>query len=165
MKLTSHLKDVFEFAKKMEIDGRKLYETELKKTDDPGLKSILRMLIEAEKNHYEIFDAMQNQKSEPVIKTSLAKVKNVFQKMSKQPGLIVKDHSEFYKKIQKIEEDTEAFYRKEAAATTEPEAKQALLQIADEEHRHVILVATLTEFVSHPQTWIENAEFNKLKDY
>ena len=42
------IKEIIEFAKQAELDGKALYEQELAKTEDPGLRKILKMLIEAE---------------------------------------------------------------------------------------------------------------------
>jgi len=43
--------------------------------------------------------------------------------------------------------------------------RKIFLKLAGEEKKHVFLLANLVEFVSRPETWIENAEFNHLDDY
>lgn len=167
MKIDHHLKDVFEFAKQMELDGKGLYERELKHTTDPGLQNILQMLIKAEQNHYEIFDNMQKGKKVKIVKTDFGKVKNIFQKMQDSGQVTVqsKDHAKFYEKLHAIEEKAEKFYRKEAENTSDEEVKKALLEIADEEHRHVVLMANMKKFVSRPKQWVEDAEFNHMDEY
>ena len=43
--------------------------------------------------------------------------------------------------------------------------KKLLLKLAEEEKKHMFLLENLVEFVSRPETWIENAEFNHLVEY
>ena len=167
MEVKDHLTEVFEFAKKMELDGKAKYEEELAKTEDPGLKSILKMLIDAEVNHYEVFDAMQQKHSKEVIHTSLKDVKNIFQEIKEKGEKIItsEEHADFYLKAKEIEEKAEETYRKEAQACEDEEVKKILIEIADEEHRHVILMQSLHEMVLNPNQWVENAEFNEINDF
>jgi hypothetical protein len=37
--------------------------------------------------------------------------------------------------------------------------------LADEEKKHMILMENLIEFVSRPDTWLENAEWYHLDEY
>lgn len=43
--------------------------------------------------------------------------------------------------------------------------KKILTKLAEEEKKHLFLLENLVEFISRPETWIENAEFNHLDDY
>lgn len=167
MEINDHLQDVLEYAKKMELDGKKRYEEEIEKTENVGLKNILKMLVEAEQNHFEIFEGMQKDMKISVLHTSFGEIKNIFQKMKESGEMIVSsdDHAEFYKKVKEIEEKSEKFYRDEAEKTDDDEVMQVLNEVADEEHRHVILMDNLIEYASKPQQWVENAEFNQMEEY
>lgn len=37
--------------------------------------------------------------------------------------------------------------------------------MAGEEKRHFFILENIIDFVSRPQSWLENAEFNKLEEY
>jgi len=167
MEINDHLNDVFEYAKKMEMDGKKMYEEELAKTENEGIKNILRMLVDAEDNHFEIFDNMQKKQKTPVKHMSLKEVKNIFQEMKDSGEEVVcsHDHLEFYQKLKNVEEETEKFYRDEADKAEDADVKEVLNEIADEEHRHVILMDNLAEFAKKPQQWVEHAEFNHMEEY
>ena len=51
--------NVFDFALKMEVDGKAYYEKLAKKTDQPGLKTIFTRLAEDEQKHYDIFQELK----------------------------------------------------------------------------------------------------------
>ena len=163
-----NLKDVIEFAKEAELYGKSLYEEELVKTESPGIRKILKMLIAAEENHYEYFDALEN--GEPNIEiqsTPLKGVKNIFQEMKESGEKIVTspDHLAFYEKVLGIEQKAESFYRESAENINEAEIKTVLLKIADEEHRHAIMAQGFIDMLRNPSQWVEDAEFNNMDDF
>jgi rubrerythrin len=162
------IKEIIEFAKKAELDGKALYEEELAKTEDSGIRKILKMLIEAEENHYDYFDSLDDGDSMVEIQsTSLKGVKNVFQEMKDNGDAIItsSDHLSFYEKLLEIEEKAEKFYRDAAENLFGQNVKDALLKIADEEHRHVILAKSFIDMIRNPSQWVEDAEFNNMDDY
>lgn len=167
MELNEHLQKVFEHAKQMELDGKALYLEEMEKTEDPGLKRILKMLADAEENHYEIFDALQRKNLVDVKPTSLVEIKNIFTEIKDSGKSIVTttDHAEFYKKVQKIEEQAEAEYRKEAELAEDEKLKEIFTHIANEEHRHATLMEGFYQMCLNPTQWVEDAEFNHFGDY
>ncbi|MBU0615021.1 MAG: ferritin family protein [Nanoarchaeota archaeon] len=162
------MEDIFEYAKKMELDGIEMYTKQAAKTKLPGIKKVLMVLIEEEQKHYEIFDAMQKNGEFNVTKIfSLDNVKNVFQQMKDSgEGFDASgDEIAFYKKALEIEQKSEAFYRAQAMNQVDPAKKEALNSIADEEHRHGIFMDNMVHFLSQPKHWVENAEFNHMQDY
>lgn len=166
MDIDEQLNQVFEKAKQIEIDGKKLYEEEMAKTDDEGLKNILKMLAEAEQNHYDVIVGLQNDTVKEVKPTSLAKIKNVFEEYKKEGKSIITttDHAEFYKKVQKLEEMSEKIYRDEANRATNPDIKKVLNDLADEEHRHEILMENFVAMCTNPKQWVEDAEFSHISE-
>lgn len=46
------MEDLFEIAKKMELEGQQLYESQAKKTTAKGIKNILLMLADQEKGSF-----------------------------------------------------------------------------------------------------------------
>jgi len=159
---------VFEYAKKMELDGKAMYEAEIPKTGNKGVKTILRMLADAEQNHYDIFDAMEKKMPPETLKpVPFAEVKNIFQAMQEKGDYldIKASQAEFYEKALGIEEKSEEYYRNEAKKTSDKTMKEQLLSIADEEHRHVKLMSAMYHMVNRPKEWLANAEWTHIEEY
>jgi rubrerythrin len=161
------MEDIFEFAKQMELDGKAMYEEEAAKVNNPGLKKILLMLAEEEQKHYDLFDAMKNSGDLGVLPSiSMSAIKNVFQEIkdSGEKIELPENETEFYKKALEIEQKSEQFYRSEAAKQS-GNVQETMIKIAEEEHRHAILMENMIQFVNRPNEWVEHAEFNHIEDY
>ncbi len=163
--------DVFEYAMKMETDGRSYYEEHAAKVDNPALKQILLELAGDEQKHYIIFKAMRD--GEPV-KQDLARdtkifdrVRNMFEQMKSEEGdyAFPKDASKIWVKAREIERETEQFYREKAKEIDDKNKRALVIKIADEEHKHWVTMEQVIKFLDRPSTWLENAEWNNLEDY
>jgi rubrerythrin len=64
-----------------------------------------------------------------------------------------------------MEEKSYKFYLEMSDKVKIESQKKIFLKLAGEEKKHMFLLENLVEFVSRPETWIENAEFNHLDDY
>ncbi len=161
------MNDIFEFAKQMELDGKRMYLEHMRKVDNPGIKRILKMLADEEQNHYEIFDAMQKGKDVLLKPIDIDKVKNVFQQMSDSGEEIdvSGDEVAFYEKSKEIEKKSEELYRKKAIEISDHDMKQKVNDIADEEHRHMLIMQDMIGFMLNPKQWVEDAEFNHMDEY
>ncbi len=160
--------NVFELAKKVELEGEKIYKEGLERTSNPGLKRILKMLLDAEINHYRIFDAMEHEKKpESVSHFSFDSIKHIFENIRSSPeGLDFNEEEiEVYKKALKFETNTERFYREQAEKTADKKLKEEFILVAEEEKKHKHIVQNLLDFVNRPNEWLENAEFNHLDQY
>lgn len=151
---------------KLEKDGEKYYRQLSKNLKNPGMKSILNMLADDEVKHYNIFKNM-SERTQPSMKETdvLKKSRNIFTEMQGEqidPGI---GKREMYKKAQDLEKKTQEFYEKKAAEVHDATQKELFLKIADEEKRHYFLLENIINFVSRPETWIEDAEFNHLEEY
>jgi rubrerythrin len=157
--------NVFEFAKKMELEGKRLYEDQLGDETNEGLKEILRMLIDQEQRHYEVLDEIEKSgRYRDYKKASFRGVRSIFAGMKKQLAGVPKDHVRFYRKILEIEKRSEEFYRKHASGQ-KGEVREILLRLAKEEEGHVVIIENVIEFINKPRTWVEDAEFNHLGEY
>ena len=160
--------DIYEFAMKMEKDGEGYYRELAEKTVNVGLRNIFTMLADAEVVHFAIFQKMQQRQGVKAPRTKiLSQVKNVFQKMKEEE----KDtdsaitQTALYKKAQQVEKESRDFYLKEADEVKDPDQKEIFLRIADEEKKHYLILEGITDFVSRPQTWLENPEWYHLEEY
>ena len=159
--------NIFEFAKKMELDGIGFYQEEAARTILPGFKAILQLLIDEEQKHYSYLDILGrggDPKAMPPFPA--ARVKNVFQQLreNKEGFDFTSEQTKAYEKVLEIEKRSEKFYRDQAAQTTDETLKQQILSIAEEEKKHVMLFIDLVEYISRPAQWVEHADFSQPRD-
>ena len=163
--------EVFEFAMKMEQDGKKYYLNQAEKTDLPELKNILFQLADDEEKHYLLFKAMHDGKEvkfDDATETSiLSSVKNVFQVLKEQNANFDfnSDIVTVWRDAQEVEKKSEDFYRQKADETENPEYKKIWNRIADEEHRHWVTIENVIHFLQKPDQWLEDAEWSNIDNY
>ncbi len=154
--------DVFEIAKKMELEGKQAYLDMLEKTTNPALKNILRRLAEWEDNHYIIFDAMQQEADIiDVRKATTDEVKGIFNSLKDvQADDEIQEQVEFYEEAIKVEIKSANYYKEIAAGIANETLKKQVLMIAEEELKHEKILKEILNYLQQPNTWVENAEFN-----
>ncbi|MFZ2147722.1 MAG: ferritin family protein [Sedimentisphaerales bacterium] len=159
--------NIFEYAMQMEKDGEEYYRQLARQTANKGLKTILTMLADEEVRHYKAIEKMKTAEPEMVGTTILSDAKNIFIQIreSNENFNYDTEQIQFYKKAQDIEEKTRDFYLEKANEVEEKYQKEVLLKLADEEKKHYFLLENIIEFVSRPETWLENAEFYHLEEY
>lgn len=158
--------NVYEYAMKVEKDGEKYYRDLASKTNEPGLKSILTMLADEEVKHYVVFDKMNKNQvipTQPQVNV-FAAAKTIFEKMREEnaKATFSDDQVEFYKNALRSEENSYKFYIEKALMIEDSEQQAAFLRIAEEERQHMVLIENLIEYISFPERWLENAEFNHM---
>ncbi|MCJ7498533.1 MAG: rubrerythrin, partial [candidate division Zixibacteria bacterium] len=72
---------------------------------------------------------------------------------------------DFYRKAQEMEEKSYKFYMNMSNKAEIESQRKIFLKLAEQEKKHMFLLENLVEFISRPETWVENAEFNHLDDY
>jgi len=161
--------NIYKYAMKMEKDSENYYSELANKTGDVGLQNILKMLANDEVKHYNIIEQMmKTDVSAELAETGiLKKVKNIFIKIKGKNIVFDFDllQVDFYRKAQEIEEKSYKFYIEMSDKAEIESQRKIFLKLAEEEKKHMFLLENLVEFVSRPETWIENAEFNHLDDY
>ncbi|UCG57436.1 MAG: ferritin family protein [Phycisphaerales bacterium] len=159
--------DIFEYAMQMEKDGEGYYRELAGRAENAGLKSILTMLADEEVKHYKALRQLKTAEPQMAETTILTDAKNVFAGMKASGDLSDLDieQTELYRKAQDIEKKSQDFYQAKADEVEEQYQKQVLLRLAEEEGRHYFLLENIIEFVSRPETWLEDAEFNHLEEY
>ena len=160
--------DIFEFAMKMEQDGRSYYLASAEKVDHPALKKILTELADDELKHYNIFKAIRDRQpaeyKESEKTTILSTVKNVFESLRDEGKSMSfeADAREIWEKAQEVEKKSEDFYREKAGEVEDANQKVILQRIADEEHRHWVTMENVIQFLDRPKQWLEDAEWSDL---
>jgi len=161
--------NIYKYAMKMEKDSENYYSELANKTSDVGLQNILKMLANDEVKHYIIIEQMvKTDVNAELAETDILKnAKNIFVKIKGKNIVFDFDLSQinFYRKAQEIEEKSYMFYLEMSDKVEIKSQKKIFLKLAGEEKKHMFLLENLVEFVSRPETWIEDAEFNHLDDY
>jgi len=152
---------------KMEKDGEGYYRELAKKSATSGLSNIFTMLAKAEVAHYEIFRKMKEKEKVNVSHTKiLSQVKNVFETMREEKemeGAITE--TELYHKALEAEKRSREFYLSKAGEVKDTSQQEIFRTIADEEKKHYLILQEIVDFVSSPQTWLENPEWYHLEEY
>ena len=160
--------NIFEFALQMEMDGKQFYLDLIEKTNDPGLRQILTMMVADEVKHYEIITQMKDNAKLGMARTMIsADAKNIFAQMQERKELIDLDtpQKDLYKHAQLLEKKSQEYYQQKAGEVSDPEQKKLFQQMAVEEEKHYFLLDDIYELLLRPEIWLENAEFNHLEEY
>lgn len=161
--------NVFEFAMQMEKDGEAFYRQIANGTKNPGLKKIFDTLADEEVVHYNAFKNFAEKSGVRVVESNvLAKAKNIFAEMKESGHVDLSDETpqtEAYRKAMAAEKEAYTFYEKKAAECDDDAEKEVFLVFAKEERHHYRLLENVLEFVSRPDTWIEDSEFVNIEEY
>ncbi len=159
--------NIYEYAMQMEKDGENYYRQLAEQTTNKGLKTILEMLADEEVIHYNVIENLKASQPTLAETTLLTDAKNLFAQMRDSNENIDSDlgQIELYKKAQDIEKKSQDFYQKKADEVKKEYQKGILLRLANEEKKHYFLLENIIEFVSRPEQWLEDAEFNHLEEY
>lgn len=159
--------DIFEFALQMEQEGKDLYLDIAEKSQDKGIKKIFGMLAADEEKHQAVILKMRESSPEVEETEILSKAKNVFSELRDKGDKIdtSEPQADLYRKARDIEDRSVKFYTEKAEEEKSPDKKKIFNALSEEEKKHLFLLDNLLEFVSRPQTWLEDAEFNHLEEY
>ena len=158
--------NIFDYAMKMEKDGENYYRELAAKNKIEGLDKILNMLADDEVVHYDTLKKLKEGIETDIPGTGVLKnAKNVFSELKPETNSSDESVIELYNKAIEIEKKSEDFYKEKANEVDQPEVKDILLKIAEEERKHQFLLKNAVDFLTEPKNWIECAEFNRLDDY
>lgn len=159
--------NVFDFAMKMELDGKQYYEKLVSETDERGLKNIFTRLAADEQKHFDTIKAIKNGTSWSMADTTvLDEAKNLFTELGKDKNIIgtLKRSLDGYLHARRIEADSVRFYEEMANKETNPQTVKLLQRIAEEEKKHYNIMDNLYDFALAPQNFLAWAEFSNLKE-
>lgn len=161
--------NIYQYALQLEKESEAYYKELMSKTDDVGLQTILEMLADEENKHFNIIKQMMETDTCPPCAESdiLKNSKNIFMKVKgkKFTFNFKASQADFYRKALEFEEKSYKNYLEMSEKVEDESKKSLLLKFAEEEKKHMFLIENLVEFVSRPETWIEDAEFNHLDEY
>lgn len=162
--------NVLEHAMQMEKDGENYYKELANKTVSSGLKSIFLHLAENEIEHYNTFKEMKENNDYNFKETKiLEQVKNIFIQMkenNEDVSTVNISQKDAYQKALDIEKQSIDFFEDLEKKELESDVqKEIISKIKEEEERHYFLLENIIQFISNPDTWLENAEWNNLSDF
>lgn len=160
--------NIFDFAIKMERDGKAFYEKLASKSTLPGLRTIFSRLAEDEQKHCDTFLALKGGEKNLAMadSTALQFSKNVFAALPKGSGDAVKDDLDSYRYAMEIEAESFRLYESTAKAEEEDEGtKRLLLKIAAEEHKHFQILENIYSFANAPNQYLAWGEFSNLEEF
>ena len=161
--------NIYEYAMKLEKDGEMFYREQINKTNNTALKSVLTVLADSEVKHYNTLAKMKNDDKDANIADTevLKSAKNIFTEMKEKGDdlNLNADETSFYEEAKEIEQKAYKFYLGKAGEVENEHYKQIFMDLAEEEKKHVVLMENIIEFLSHPISWVENAEFNHMDKY
>lgn len=159
--------NVFDFAMKMEMDGKGYYEKLAAETPVVGLKNIFLSLAQDEQKHYDIMKELKSGADPTIAETNvLEDTKNLFQSLMAQRSVVagLKKDLDGYELGMKIEAESVKFYEENARKEQNEGAAKLLQKIADEEKKHFEIMENLYDFVLAPQNYLAWGEFS-LKEF
>jgi rubrerythrin len=159
--------NVFDYAMKMELDGKAFYEKLAEETSQPALRSVFRSMADDEQKHFETFHALKAGTAGAMADSRILETtRNVFEEMTQDKSLaaMLKSTLDGYETARKVEADSVRFYEDMAAKETDPAKVQLILTIANEEKKHYNILDNLCDFTLAPQNYLAWGEFSNLKD-
>jgi len=160
--------NVFDFALKMEEDGKAFYEKLAVETNVPELKSIFSLLAAAEEEHRKAIAAMKKDTPPGTADSKvLEKTRNVFQGLleRKDACAMLKGDSDGYRHVIKIAMAGIKLYEEMAGKETNPATAKVLLMLAEEERKHLEIMENIYDFVEAPKDFLAWGEFSNLKEF
>ncbi|MDF1544919.1 MAG: ferritin family protein [bacterium] len=163
--------DIFEFAMKMEMDGKSFYEQQAATASSKELKEILLTLAEEEMKHFLFFKKLRDGETEDAAgelngnTETLKKVQNIFVDMSndKEKKTFGEDEIAAWTKALGIEEKAEKFYREKAEIEPDENKKRLLVLIAEEEQSHVHMIDGILTYLKFPEAFEDSAQFKNFQ--
>ena len=160
--------NVFEFALRMEEDGKRFYETLAAETAVPELKRIYSLLASAEEEHRKAIESIKHDTAPGNADSKiLANVKNVFQGLLERKNILEmleRDHEGCRRAIRLAMAGIK-LYDKMAAMETSPATAKILGMLAKEERRHLEIMENIYDFVEAPKDFLAWGESSNLREF
>ena len=159
--------NVFDFAMKIELQGKACYEKLAASTKVPGLKTIFNGLAADEQKHYDVFLDMKEGRAWTMTESRvLEQAQSVFRDLVADKEQLSDLHEDLdaYRVGLKIEADSVKLYEEMAEKEPDPETVQLYLRIANEEKKHFNVMENICDFVIKPKYFLEWREFSNLHE-
>lgn len=161
--------NVFDFAMKMEEDGKAYYQKMAGETSHSGMKTIFNRLAEDEQKHYDIFQELKTSGKVPDMQetTVLEESKNIFADLPKSEKTLqnISNDLDAYRHAMQLEVDSFRLYEEAAEKESDQTVKNLLLKVAAEERKHFNILDNIYQFVNAPNQHLAWGEFSNLEEF
>ena len=161
--------NAYDFAMKMELDGKAFYVKLAAGTSIVGLKNIFSRLADDEQKHYDTVQELREKtgKAQMADSNALEHAQNLFvDLMARKDSLnTMREDLDGYRMAMKIEANSVRFYENAAKKERRERVKTTLLRIADEEKKHFNIVENIYDFVLRPKYFLAWGEFSNVKEF
>lgn len=157
-----------EFAIRMELDGEKYYKEQAEINSNNGLSAVFLILANDEENHARILQDMFNQLAyELPDNNTLNKSKNIFKEIGNFENKTweLPKQVDLYREALVKEKESIELYSKLLGLATDEHEKECFKYLINQEEEHYAILEELILLVSHPEEWVESAEFGIRKRY
>ena len=150
----------------LERKAEEAYRLAAATTPDPGARTILLLLADAEAEHVVALMGREDVidlRGRNLIEAARTWVRGAVEgggALSSDAGLL-----SALRRAMDSERATEAFYRAQGATADETRVRVLFASLADAEADHYHLVSSLVEYFNRPNEWIESAEFGLRPEY
>ncbi|HZV81471.1 MAG TPA: ferritin family protein [Geobacteraceae bacterium] len=160
--------NVFDFAMKMEADGKALYEKLAEETGVSELKTIFTLLASAEDEHCKAIGAMKKKTPAGNAESKvLGHARSVFQGLLDRKSALdlLKEDRDGYSHAIKFAIAGIKLYETMATKETNPATANILKKLADDERKHLEILENIYDFVEAPKDYLAWGEFSNLKEF
>ncbi len=160
--------NVFDFAMKMEADGKALYEKLAAEAGVSELKMIFTLLASAEDEHCKAIAAMrETTPAEQAESKVLENARSVFKDLlDKKSALdLLKEDPDGYLHAIKFAIAGVKLYETMASRETSAATAKILQKLADDERKHLEILENIYDFVEAPKDYLAWGEFSNLKEF
>lgn len=156
--------NIFDFAMKMELQGKACYESMAASTRMAGLRTIFLGLAADEQKHYDVLRELKAGNEWPMAdSTMLERARTVFAELLDRREGVEELHEDLdaYKLGLKMEEESIALYEGQAKKEDDPDLVQLYLRLANEEKKHFTILENVCDFVTRPRYYFAWQESNR----
>ncbi|MCW8860516.1 MAG: ferritin family protein [Deltaproteobacteria bacterium] len=161
--------NIYEYAMKMELDGKAFYEKLAAETESEGLRKIFSELADDEQKHYDIFRQLKEQESVSSMadSTALEGARSLFAdlQVNQSEQHLLKSNLDAYQYAMKAEKESAKLYQDAADKEKDEAVKNLLQKMAVEERKHLHILENIFDFVNAPNQSLVWAEFSNLNEF
>jgi len=158
--------NIYEFAMKMEMDGKKYYTELMEKADNSGVKVLFHIMAQEEQAHYDILKGLEVKIELGSESKVLDAAKNIFELMFETTNQVKTMLSvDSLVHALNLETDSIKFYKDQMIKTENPLEKKVFEKLFTEEKKHYMLIENLLDHITGGLiNGIDTSEFQQLKE-
>lgn len=161
--------NIFLYAIQMEKDGVKYLNHLAEQFQNTGFEDIFIKMANDKNRHCELLENVNLKSKHPEMLESkiLTDAKNLFNTIQEEKKAFTFPVTEpgLYREALDIEKKCQKFYLIQSESTDEHPQKEIFHRLALEEGKYVQVLENLVDFVTTPDTWLENAEWRHEEAY